>query len=146
MKDLMIEPVVDPVSEARRYVANAQELLRDHGKLDFETQLYQDRKYVRMAGNTLWNGVLLIVDAVFHVKTNNRMHPDVDDYRFSISRRDHKLLDLFNTAHETLHVYMGYDGNRRKNLCQDGIHLAIEIIDRCELMLKNRSAFQLDKT
>ena len=136
MKDLMIEPEVDPVSEARRYVENAKDLLKEHGKLDYETQLYHDRKYVRMAGNTLWNGVLLIVDAVFHVKTNDRMHPDVDDYRFSISRRDRKLLDLFNTAYETLHVYMGYDGNREKSICTAGIRLANDIIDRCALMLR----------
>ncbi|MBR0539641.1 MAG: DUF5618 family protein, partial [Bacteroidales bacterium] len=67
MRDPMLEVVTNPVTEARRYVENAKELLKNHGQLDYETQLYQDRKYVRMAGNTLWNGVLLILDAVFHV-------------------------------------------------------------------------------
>ena len=135
----MIEPVAEPVSEARRYVENAQKLLQENGQLDYETQLYQDRKYVRMAGNTLWNGVLLIADAVFHVKTNSRLHPDVDDYRNEISKRDKKLLALFNTAYEILHIYMGYDGNQRKVICSEGIQLANEIIERCETMLRKEA-------
>lgn len=132
----MIEPVADSVAEARRYVENAQKLLKEHGQLDYETQLYQNSKYVRMAGNTLWNGVLLIVDAVFHVKTSARMHPDVDDFKSEIAKRDKKLLSLFNTAYEIAHVYMGYDGNQDRDTCRSGIRLANEIINRCEAMLK----------
>ena len=97
MKDPITEIVVDPVSEARRYVENAKVLLKEHGDLDFETQLYQDRKYVRMAGNTLWNGVLLILDAVFHVKNKKRQHPDVSKQihkprRFSACQRHYQPL------------------------------------------------------
>ena len=136
MKDPVIEVVANPVAEARRYVKNAQTLLKEYGNLDYETQLYQDRKYVRMAGNTLWNGVLLILDAVFHVKRVGRPHPDVIDYRDEVVKRDKKLLALFNTAYETIHVYMGYDGNQRKALCMDGIQLANDIIDRCSGLLK----------
>lgn len=135
MRDPMIEIVSDPVVEARRYVENAQTILKEHGNLDYETQLYQDRKYVRMAGNTLWNGVLLILDAVFHVKKVGRLHPDVIDYRDEVAKRDKKLLALFNTAYETLHVYMGYDGNQSKATCMEGFRFANEIIDRCAAML-----------
>lgn len=136
MKDPVIEIVADPFSEARRYVENAQTILKEHGNLDYETQLYQDRKYVRMAGNTLWNGVLLILDAVFHVKKVGRLHPDVIDYRDEVAKRDKKLLALFNTAYETIHVYMGYDGNQSKATCMEGFRFANEIIDRCAAMLK----------
>lgn len=59
----------NPIDEARRYVDNAKTILKEKGELDPETHSYTDRKYVKMAGNTLWNGVLLILDAVFHVKT-----------------------------------------------------------------------------
>lgn len=136
MRDPMIEIVTDPVSEARRYVENAKDLLKNNGQLDYETQLYQDRKYVRMAGNTLWNGVLLIIDTVFHVKRVGRMHPDVIDYRDEVAKRDKKLLALFNTAYETIQVYMGYDGNLDRATCLSGIRLANDIIDRCATMLK----------
>ena len=136
MRKFIPEPVADPVAEARRYVKNAEDILKNHGQLDFETQLYSDRKYVRMAGNTLWNGVLLIIDAVFQVKTKSRSHPDVNDYRNEISKRDKKLLALFNAAYETLHIYMGYDGELSRALSAEGIRLAKDIICRCEAMLK----------
>ena len=136
MRKFIPEPVADPVAEARRYVKNAEDILKKHGQLDFETQLYQDRKYVRMAGNTLWNGVLLILDKVFHVKTMKRIHPDIKDFRNEIAKRDHKLLDLINAAYETIHISMGYDGELSKEVCQGGVRLANDIIDRCEVMLK----------
>ena len=136
MRKFIPEPVADTVAEARRYVKNAEDILKNHGQLDFETQLYRDRKYVRMAGNTLWNGVLLIIDAVFQVKTKSRSHPDVNDYRNEIGKRDKKLLALFNAAYETLHIYMGYDGELSRALGAEGIRLANDIIGRCEAMLK----------
>ena len=52
MRDPMIEIVRDPVSEARRYVENARETLKNHAKLDPETNSYTDRKYVKAAGST----------------------------------------------------------------------------------------------
>ena len=75
-RDQVIEKVADPVQEAKRYVQNAKDLLTSKGNLDPDTQLYADRKYVRMAGNTLWNGVLVILEAVFCLKTKQRPHPD----------------------------------------------------------------------
>ncbi|MBO6027176.1 MAG: DUF5618 family protein [Bacteroidales bacterium] len=133
-----IEVVENPVEEARRYVQNAKDLLNERGKLDIETQLYKDRKYVRMAGNTLWNGVLLIVDAVFHLKSKERPHPDVIDYRNAISNRDKKLLSLFVTGYEMMHISMGYDGSQSKVACQEGFRLANDIIDRCAAMLPSQ--------
>ena len=136
MRDIMIETVADPVSEARRYVANAKMLLEEHGQLDYETQLYRDRKYVRMAGNTLWNGVLFILDEVFHIKSKDRPHPDIIDYKDAISRRDKKLLRLVIVAYETIHIAMGYDGIPGKKLCAEGFRLANAIIDCCATMMR----------
>ena len=136
MKDPVIEIVVDPVNEARRYVENAQTILKEHGNLDYETQLYQDRKYVRMAGNTLWNGVLLILDAVFEVKSLGQLHPDIKNYYTEIAKRDKKLLTMVSAEYNTAHITMGYDGNLSKATCMDGIRLANDIINRCDTMLK----------
>ena len=136
MKDPAIEMVIDPVSEARRYVENAQTILKEHGNLDYETQLYQDRKYVRIAGNTLWNGILLILDSVFHVKTEDGSRPDIRDYRNAIAKRDLKLLSFVNAGYDAMHLAMGYDGNPIRAHCQEGIRIANEIIDRCAVMLK----------
>lgn len=128
------ETMMDPVSEARRYVANAHTLLIKKAGLNPETQLYRDRKYVRMAGNTLWNGMLLILDATFNIdKTQGRI--SIKDYRTIIGKRDRKLLDYVNVAYDTMHLAMGYDGNLEKSICQKGIQLANEIIDRCERLI-----------
>ena len=125
----------DPIEEARRYVDNAKTLLVEHGELDAETRLYGDRKYVKMAGDTLWKGVLVILDAVFHVREDRRTRVHIEDYLEAIKKRDGKLAKLVYSGYETLHLYMGYDGTQRKATCDDGIHLANEIIDRCSVML-----------
>ena len=125
----------DPVGEACRYVQNAKDLLLEKADLNVETQLYRDKKYVRMAGNTLWNGVLLILEAVFHVGKDKKTRVDYYDYQEVIAQRDRKLLDYVNTGYEVMHLSMGYDGNLSKTVCQDGVHLANEIINRCAVML-----------
>ena len=128
------EPRADPVAEARRYVQNAKELLDGKARLDTETQAYQDRKYIRMAGNTLWNGVLLILDATFQLE-NKKGRLSIYDYRNVVGQRDKKLLDMVNRGYDTMHLAMGYDGNLEKAISSAGIRIANDIIDRCEVML-----------
>jgi len=136
MRKITPEPIADPVAEARRYVENAETVLREKGKYDPETGCYMDPKYVKVAGHYLWSAVLLILDAVFHVKNKKQPHPDIIDFRIAIGNRDKKLLTLVNVAYETLHITLGYDGNRQKDICMAGIRIANDIIDRCEKMLK----------
>lgn len=128
-------PLTNPVDEARRYVGNAQTTLAEHGKLDLETNCYEDPKYVKAAGHYLWSAVLTILDAAFDVKTRQRPHPDIKDYRNEIVKRDRKLLTMVNAAYETMHITMGYDGNLSKGVCNEGVLLANQIIDRCALLL-----------
>ena len=130
-----ITTVYDPVSDARRYVQNAKDILNEKADLNPETQYYRDKKYVRMAGNTLWNGVLLILDAVFNVTNNKKNRPDINDYRQAISQRDQKLLDHVNVGYDVMHQSMGYDGILKKSICNDGIQIANSIINRCEKLL-----------
>ena len=125
----------NPVDEARRYVDNAKKLLVENGELDVETHSYNDRKYVKMAGNTLWNGVLYILDAVFHVRSDRRRHVDIEDYRKAVGVRDRKLLRFVNMAYDHMHIDMGYFGAQNKDLCDSCFRMANEIIDRCAVML-----------
>lgn len=135
MKDLYQEPECNVVDEARRYVENAKDILNDKGKLDIETQSYRDKKYVRIAGNTLWNGMLLILDAVFDVKAEHGDRPGIKDYKKVITGRDKKLLTYVNMGYDVMHLAMGYDGNQSKETCSAGFRLANAIIDRCAMML-----------
>ena len=125
----------NPIEEAQRYVDNAKDTLKDNGELDIATRLYGDRKYVRSAGHFLWNAVLIVLDAVFQVKTPRRRHPDIKDYKDAVASRDRKLLALVNNGYDTMHIAMSYDGNQSKAVCDEGFRLANEIIKICSKML-----------
>ena len=125
----------DPIVEARRYVDNARETLEERGNLDSERFEYQDEKYVRAAGNYLWLGVLMALDAVFHVRKDRRTRVDIQDYKAAVSKRDKKLLSWLNSGYDIMHLYMNYDGNPSKNLCDTGFAYANKIIDRCATMI-----------
>ena len=125
----------DPIAEARRYVENAKETLREKGELDVETRLYQDDKYVRAAGNYLWLGVLKALDAIFDVRSDHRTRVNINNYLEAIGKRDRKLLDWVDTGYNIMHLYMNYDGVQSKEVCDSGIRFANDIIDRCEIMM-----------
>lgn len=125
----------DPIAEARRYVENAKETLKEKGELDPELRAYQDDKYVRAAGNYLWLGVLKALDAVFDVRTDHRTRVNVNNYLEAIGKRDRKLLCLVDDGYKVMHLSMNYDGVQSKDLCDSGFRLANDIIDRCETMI-----------
>lgn len=125
----------NPIDEARRYVENAKKTLKENGELDTELNIYQDDKYVRAAGNYLWLGVLMALDAVFHVREDRRTRVDIKDYREAIGKRDKKLLALVNNGYDVMHLYMNYDGNQSKDVSDGGFRIANSIIDRCEAMV-----------
>ena len=128
----------DPIEEARRYVDNARQTLKENGEYDRSTQTYADDKYVRSAGHFLWNAVLIVLDAVFGVKTKTRPHPDIKDYKEAVAKRDRKLLQFVNVGYDTMHIAMGYDGNQSKDVCDAGIRYANEIIRICKPMLDRK--------
>ena len=124
----------DPIEEARRYVDNAKETLREKGELNEELNRYEDEKYVRAAGNYLWLGVLMALDAVFHVRKDRRTRVDIKDYLAAVGKRDRKLLALVNDGYDVMHLSMNYDGIQSKGVSDEGFRLANNIIDRCAAM------------
>ncbi len=131
----------NPIEEARRYVANAEEIIKN-SKLDPETNLYRDKKYVRIAGDTLWKGCLIALDAVLGVRTG-KGRPSIAKYQEAAAKRDRKLLQFVNTGYETLHLHMGYDGTKNKKTCESGFDMANAIINRCELLYPNTPSPQV---
>lgn len=126
----------NPIEEAQRYVDNAKQTLKENGEYDRSLNRYNDDKYVRAAGHYLWNAVLIVLNAVFGVKTKTRPHPDIKDYKEAVGKRDRKLLALVNDGYINMHISMGYDGNPSKVVCDEGIRQANDIIARCAAMLK----------
>ena len=115
---------------------NARETLKEKGELNVETKRYEDEKYVRAAGNYLWLGVLMALDAVFHVRKDRRTRVDINNYLEAVEKRDRKLLDYVNDGYDVMHLYMNYDGIQAKDICDTGFRLANTIIDRCEIMMQ----------
>lgn len=109
--------------------------MKENGELDTELNIYQDEKYVRAAGNYLWLGVLMALDAVFHVRQDRRTRVDIKDYLAAVGKRDKKLLALVNTGYDVMHLSMNYDGIQSKGVSDEGFRLANNIIDRCEALV-----------
>jgi hypothetical protein len=122
----------NPIEEARRYVSNAATAIL-RANYDSEMRRYTDGKYVKMAGNTLWNGCLIALDALFGIN-KRKGRPDIDKYKKAASERDKKLLAFIVDGYNTMHLAMGYDGIKQKKICDTGFELANEIIDRCAML------------
>ena len=99
--------------------------------------MYQDEKYVRAAGNYLWLGVLMALDAVFHVRKDRRTRVDINDYTKAVGKRDRKLLIWVDNGYNIMHLYMNYDGIQSKTTCDDGFRIANQIINRCASMMSS---------
>jgi hypothetical protein len=120
-----------PIREAERYLQNAREILSEKGEK--EGNAYKDIKYVKMAGNTAWNGVLVALDAVLPVKEGRR-RPDFKDYMDAVAGKDRKMTRTFLDAYEYLHKSMGYDGKLDYSDAQKGLAKARDILAWAERM------------
>ena len=102
----------NPIEEARRYVANAENVIK-LANYDKELKIYTDGKYIKMAGNTLWSGCLVALDAVLGIRKGKGC-PSIEKYKDSAAQRDRKLLAAIVAGYNTMHLSMGYDGNKDK--------------------------------
>ena len=93
------------IREAERYLKNARDILSE--KAEKEGNSYKDNKYVKMAGNTAWNGVLVALDAVLPVR-EGRKRPAFKDYLDAITKKDRKMTVTLLSVYEYLHKNMGY--------------------------------------
>ena len=128
-----MEKMIDPIKEARRYVANAEEVIKK-AKYDPETESYLDSKYVKTAGNILWGGCLVALEALLQIR-KGKGRPSIEKYKEAAGKRDKTLLKFINAGYETMHLFMGYDGSNDKKVCDAGFKRANDIIDRCATML-----------
>ncbi|MCL2651807.1 MAG: DUF5618 family protein [Candidatus Azobacteroides sp.] len=126
-----------PIREAERYLQNARLILSEKAEKDGD--YYNDSKYVRMAGNTAWNGVLIALDAVLNIRSNMKkgQRPDFNDYQSAIAQRDSKMPRILLNAYELLHKSLGYDGITRYKVVQDSLDQANIIISWADKHYQN---------
>ena len=115
---------MDSIQEAKRYLDNAKEILREKALKD--DGYYQNSKYIKMAGHTAYTGILLALDVYLGKKGKGRK--DVDWYKEHLSKLDKKVLNAFLTAYQVLHLDMAYDGAKSAKLAATGLEEAENII------------------
>ena len=128
-------PQKNPILEAKRYMQNAVDILSEKaGKGKEMPNYYSDQKYVRMAGNTAWNGCLIALEAVLEVKKTKgkNVRPDFQDYIYALSKIDKKALYFTDSAYELLHKSLGYDGILKADIVKSAMEDGNKIIDWCE--------------
>ncbi len=114
-------------NEAMRYIHNAVKILKnDAGKKD---NYYTDKKYVRMAGNTIYNGVLEALDYKFPQIQKGKGRPDVLKYREALASTNKKMLQYYILVYDAAHLAMGYDGNLYYPLAKSTIEDAQKLIE-----------------
>ncbi len=119
----------NPIKEAQRYLDNAKRILTENaGK---QGDYYTDPKYVKMAGNTAWNGVLVALDAATDVRKNlkSRQRPDFKDYQKAVAAKDKKMNIPLLMAYDNLHKILGYDGNLTFKIVQASLAQGKTVID-----------------
>jgi len=117
-----------PIKEAERYLQNARQILSEKAEKDGD--YYNDSKYVKMAGNAAWNGVLVALDAVLQVRSNLKkgQRPEFKDYQEAIAKKDSKMPRVLLNAYDLLHKSLGYDGVTRYKIVQDSLDQAKMIV------------------
>lgn len=112
------------ITEAKRYLENAKEILRDKAKK--EEGFYHDKKYVKLAGHAAYSGVLEALDGLLGGKKKGRK--SVEWYQAELAKIDKRVLTYFNSAYNLLHLSMGYDGELNVKVANAGLEDAEMII------------------
>jgi len=117
-------------NEAMRYMANAKETLQKAVK---EDGYYLDRKYVRTACGTAYNGVLIALDAYLilkNVEMPKKKRRSIMFYTDNIARIDKKMSNYLDTVYSVLHLEGYYDGVLKASVIKAGFDDAYQIIDK----------------
>ncbi len=126
---------METYTEAYRYLDNAKEILRTKAKKD--GKFYDDVKYVRMACNTAYSGLLVALNDYFTQKGIKYPKPkgkrtqstNVDFYKENLAKINKTKLKEFNEAYNFLHLLGGYDGSLAVITSKTGLEFAKSIID-----------------
>ena len=126
---------MEKYTESYRYLDNAREILSEKAKK--KGKFYEDVKYVKMACNTAYSGLLVAMNDYFFTKGIKFPKPkgkrnqsvDVNFYRKNLAKINKSKLKEFNEAYFHLHLFGGYDGSLSVDISQNGISFAKSIID-----------------
>jgi uncharacterized protein (UPF0332 family) len=120
-------------AEAIRYMDNAKETFKKARK---EDHFYNDKKYVRTACGTAYNGVLVALDAYLAIKgiEKKKGRKSIEYYTANFSKIDKKMLKYVDSVYNILHLSGYYDGIRDARVVHAGFDSAYEIINKIKPM------------
>lgn len=127
----------DPYLESLRYLENVRLLLRE--KAGKSGQFYRDTKYVKLACNTAYSGLLIALSAALLLKASPKNRLSVEDNRNALGSRNRKMLQVFNSAYNYLHLLGGYDGDLNVLTSKEGLRLAEQLIEWCRPILQKQA-------
>ena len=115
--------------EAKRYLKNGDELLAKSGS---KGGYYRDSKYVKLAGEAAWKGILMALDPLhppveWDEKKKRYKRKSVQSYK-KILNGAFPVAEQYNSAYGSLHIDMGYEGNTDVRTKQIGWDNAKKII------------------
>ncbi len=116
--------------EALRYMNNAKDTLKKAGK---DGKFYNDKKYVKTACGTAYNGVLKALDGYLilkNVESPKGLRKSIEYYQSNIAKTDKKILKTINNVYNILHLSGYYDGSTSVPVIQEGFELAYDIIEK----------------
>ena len=126
---------METYTDAYIYLDNAKEILQT--KAIKSGKFYSNAKYVRMACNTAYSGLLIALNDFFSQKGitmpkqkgKRKQAVNVDFYKQNLAKMNKKKLKEFNEAYSLLHLYGGYDGSLTVDVSKNGLYFAKSIID-----------------
>lgn len=122
------------INEARRYIENAKNILKEKTKII--DGFYEDKKFVKMAGNTAYNGVLVALDYLAKIKNKKPKNRASKEFYEDLLAENKKIQKLYTELYQVLHLSCGYDGASGVEIFKLGIKYATELIDWVEIRTK----------
>jgi hypothetical protein len=104
-------------------------MLMKYARLD-EDGFFEDEKYVKVAGDLAYKGLLIVLDALMqkkNIKTKGRK--SIEKYQEFLANENRKMMKHLNEAYRYLHILMGYDGDNYIETWKVGLKSAEEIVN-----------------
>jgi glucosamine 6-phosphate synthetase-like amidotransferase/phosphosugar isomerase protein len=132
-------------AEAVRYMDNAEKNLTKARK---DGNYYADKKYIRTACGTAYNGVLIALEAWLKIKgvdlpvneptsvqgkkkrISQKPRISIGLYKSHVAKLDGKMLSDLDAAYNVLHLDGYYDGITRVKTIESGFDAAYDIINK----------------
>ena len=110
------------LSNAQKILIKATRILSENAGKDGE--YYTDRKYVRMAGRTAWQAVIVGLNECLKIEEKSELNA----YQKILAQNPY-FLEVFNNAYDTLCNALGIDGNLNVVIVDEGLKRARELIN-----------------